>query len=577
MYVVITMRSDYLGECAHFAGLPEVLNESQYLVPRMTRDQLREAIEGPAALSGIEVQSDLLERLLQESGSDADELPILQHLLMRMWEVRETSNGRSLLTLAQLEAVGGWEHALAQHAESMLSQLGDTDVVLTKRLFQQLTEQGEANRENRRPTTVRELAAVAEAEEEHVRKLVECFRREGCNFLTSPDRQLAADSVIDVSHESLIRRWPRLTEWVEEEAQSSESFRRVQDASRQYAEQKKGLLDDLELDAALKARTKGRWNAAWAVRYALVEPSHLVVEGDPSSQVVDGAITFLDKSRRSQRRRRFKKHLVVAALAAAPVFVLGFVVYHYWSRSLEVSRDAISKEADPLLRAVLLPEVLGGLYWDDMSLFRLFGPMTMGPIPIAVLSASEETGALMSAAFGGADGRAVSIVSASGTIFRWSSDGRGSASPVRLPQDPRASSDPSDQLTAVAFSQDGEQIAFAFGDGSAFLGRSDGSGGWTRIGGAQSDGWVTALAFNADGTQVAAGYSNQRLQIWNRDGTAGPVLSGAAESGGVTSDPRNYLRLSWRKGGGHLPRRSDTHLGNELSRKASSGPESQFQ
>jgi hypothetical protein len=51
VYVVITLRSDYLGECARFQGLPEALNDSQYLVPRMTREQLREAIEGPAALA----------------------------------------------------------------------------------------------------------------------------------------------------------------------------------------------------------------------------------------------------------------------------------------------------------------------------------------------------------------------------------------------------------------------------------------------------------------------------------------------------------------------------------------------
>jgi WD40 repeat protein len=424
----------------------------------------------------------------------------------------------------------------------MLSRLGHADVALTKRVFQRLTEPGETNRESRRPTRLRELAAVAEADEQQVRTLVEGFRQEGCSFVTSPDRELTADSVIDLTHESLIRRWPRLTEWVDEEAQSAESLRRVQDASRQYADKKKGLLDDLELQAALEARTKGRWNAAWAGRYAPVEHSRSVGEDHSSGHAFEEAMTFLDRSRHSQRRRRFKRHLVATALAAAPVFVLGLVGYHYWSRSLEVSRDAISREADPLTRAILLPEVLGGLYWDDTSLFRLVGPMTMGPIPTAVLNPPrDDRGALMSAAFSGTDGRWVSIVSANGTISRWSSDGRGRASPVQLPKttsapgDP-ASGGPSAELTTVTFSQDGEQVAVAFGDGSAFIGGSDGAASWVPLlngqahTGARSDTWITALAFKPDGMQVVAGSNNEKVQIWNRDGTPGPVLNRAVES-----------------------------------------------
>ncbi len=67
VYVVLTMRSDYLGDCARFTGLPEALNDSQFLVPRMTRAQLRAAIECPVAVGGAQIAPRLVQRLLYES------------------------------------------------------------------------------------------------------------------------------------------------------------------------------------------------------------------------------------------------------------------------------------------------------------------------------------------------------------------------------------------------------------------------------------------------------------------------------------------------------------------------------
>ncbi len=85
MYVTMTMRSDFLGECDSFSGLPEAMNEGQYLVPRLTRQQLREVIEGPILLYRANVTSRLLDRILNESGHTHDDLPVLQHALMRTW------------------------------------------------------------------------------------------------------------------------------------------------------------------------------------------------------------------------------------------------------------------------------------------------------------------------------------------------------------------------------------------------------------------------------------------------------------------------------------------------------------
>ncbi|MFM7924781.1 MAG: hypothetical protein ACKPJJ_31540, partial [Planctomycetaceae bacterium] len=83
--VLLTMRSDFLGQCAAFPGLPEVLNDSQFLCPRLTRLQLREAIQLPALGGGGEVTDELAAQLINDAGANSDQLPLIQHALARLW------------------------------------------------------------------------------------------------------------------------------------------------------------------------------------------------------------------------------------------------------------------------------------------------------------------------------------------------------------------------------------------------------------------------------------------------------------------------------------------------------------
>jgi hypothetical protein len=88
IYVILTMRSDYLGSCAVFRGLPEALNDGHYLVPRMTRRQLQEAIESPLETVGAAIHPAVVQELLNQCDEEPDHLPVLQHLLRRMFEER---------------------------------------------------------------------------------------------------------------------------------------------------------------------------------------------------------------------------------------------------------------------------------------------------------------------------------------------------------------------------------------------------------------------------------------------------------------------------------------------------------
>lgn len=84
IHIVITMRSDFIGDCARHPGLFDSINEGQYLLPRLTRDECRQAIAGPAAVYGGLVEEQLVARLADEIGMREDRLPMMQHALVRL-------------------------------------------------------------------------------------------------------------------------------------------------------------------------------------------------------------------------------------------------------------------------------------------------------------------------------------------------------------------------------------------------------------------------------------------------------------------------------------------------------------
>ena len=289
IFVVLTMRSDFLGDCAKFWDLPEAINESQYLIPRLTRDQLREVITGPVALGGAEITPRLITQLLNDIGDNQDQLPVLQHLLMRVWdewkhkqlevEVKEGNvtvrrphrevHEAEGLDLCCYYAVGGMAEALSRHADEAFNELPDErHREVTEKLFKALTEKGPDNREIRRPIMLGEICTTVNATEPEAITVIEAFRHPQRSFLMPPAGvALNAESLIDISHESLIRGWDRLELWVEDEARSARIYRRLAETAALHREGHAGLWGDPDLQLALDWREKNGPNQEWARRY----------------------------------------------------------------------------------------------------------------------------------------------------------------------------------------------------------------------------------------------------------------------------------------------------------------------
>ncbi len=291
IYVVVTMRSDFIGDCMDFPGLPDAINAGLYLVGRMSRDALRSAITGPVAVAGGTIAPRLVSRVLNDLGDDHDQLPRAQHVLMRTcehWTAHGT--GGVAVDIADYEAVGTFRDALSQHAEEAWREaISVVDESVVERVFKALTDTHSDPRGVRRPTTVDELTEICGAPEADVIGAVDVFRRPGRCFLTPPSgRPLTGRSIIDISHESLMRCWTRLIGWAEQERVAAEFYLRLSRDAGWFEAGKAGLWRHPELGLGERWRAETRPTAAWARR---------------CDDHYDRAIAFLDRSLTEHRRQ----------------------------------------------------------------------------------------------------------------------------------------------------------------------------------------------------------------------------------------------------------------------------------
>jgi WD40 repeat protein len=292
VYVVQTMRSDYVGDCDLFPGLPEQLNEGQFYVPRLTLAQCREAVEGPAGVFDAELEPELVERVLHDMATVPDPLPLMQHALMRLWIASGAASG-SVLTLDAYYRIGGVAGALNQHAEEEFRKLDEGQKRTCQVLFRRLCERGADRRDIRRPTPLGEVAEVAGVPVESVYEVADVYRAPELSVLMPPPpAPLEPGTVLDITHEALIRQWKRLRRWVTREARSAEHYLRLDSSAARKEEKKAAFLVSPELEITLAWKAKARPNPAWARRYG----------GD-----FDRAMKFLETSAERARRRKEKK------------------------------------------------------------------------------------------------------------------------------------------------------------------------------------------------------------------------------------------------------------------------------
>ncbi|WP_133512347.1 WD40 repeat domain-containing protein [Candidatus Thiosymbion oneisti] len=365
-YLVITMRSEFLGDCSRYPDLPEAINAGLFLTPRLSPEQLADAIQLPARLpsrgseSGGDVSPGLVRRLVDETAHEQDQLPLLQHLLMRLWDdAVAKGQAQPVLDESGLDALGGPNAvlgaALDRHADEAFEELDADQQQTAEILFRALTEraQGErGERDIRRPVRISEVAAIAGKTPQQVIDCTEPFRQADRNFLmpplvTSRDQPLGADDTIDITHESLIRQWSRLQRWTTDESEQAELYRRLESAAQRWQKGEGALWIDPDLQYALDWRDRHQHRSpsawlAWAARYGGDFPL---------------AMQFLDASRdrreeqraaaQARQRQKLRRAWITAGisvLALAFTLMLAAWAWTQQQRAIEEETKALAAE-----------------------------------------------------------------------------------------------------------------------------------------------------------------------------------------------------------------------------------------
>lgn len=513
IHVVLTMRSEFLGECARFPGLAEAINAGQYLVPRLTRDQLREAIVGPAKVGGSDVTPRLLQQLLGDAGDEPNQLPVLQHALMRTWDLRLARGQTGPLDLPDYQATGGMSEALSRHVNDVYDGLpDDRSREIARTLFVRLTETRDGI-SIRRPTRLGEICDVAGAGDHDVIRVVEAFRRADRSFVTPADGALGRSSTLDIAHESLIGLWERLKAWRREEQESVEIYRRLSEGARLEREHCGSLWRGPALSIARRWRDEKRPTAAWAARY------------DPDFA---NAMRFLARSEVTERRAR----LFTGGLLAAIFLAMAVAVWQAWvARDLALEAEltarirAASAVREPLLRALLMSDLGERALAAGQSLpLEELHDAATAPLPIAARGMSEA--GLSGAGFTDAD--TVATVTDSGILAVWRADGRGAVHTIAFKEAAGGVSHAGPLKASM--SADGRWVA-GWNDAEAWLGPGNGSAAFRDAGNIvrKDNTSIDSLTFSRDGSHLAVGYVDGTARVWPfySSGTTalGPMLA----------------------------------------------------
>lgn len=248
VYVLVTMRSEFLGECAALPGLTDAVNEGGYLLSRLRRREIEQIIAGPARLSGAEVEPALLQRILREVGADVQDLPTLQHALRRAWWQRARTD---CLDVGAWDAVGGLTGALNAHAEALVAGLDAASTALLPRVMRRLAWTDASGNVVRDPATLgacAEAAGLSRGDWRRVAGALAPFRATDAAFLVpEPAPEDGPDTLIDLNHEVVARQWRRFAEWILAEADDARRFRMLRDRARDHANGQGDLLAEGEI------------------------------------------------------------------------------------------------------------------------------------------------------------------------------------------------------------------------------------------------------------------------------------------------------------------------------------------
>jgi WD40 repeat protein/class 3 adenylate cyclase len=508
--LVITLRADFYAHLAQYPELRDAVAKHQEYIGPMSMEELRRAIEEPARLGQWAFEPGLVDLILRDVGDEPGALPLLSHALLETWKRRAGHT----LTLKGYDDAGGVRGAIARTAESVFQELSVEEQAIARDIFLRLTELGEGTEDTRRRASFDELMSDPKRTKD-VRNVL--------NVLAEARLVTLNEDTAEVAHEALIREWPTLREWLDQDRAGLQLHRRLTEAAHEWEllERDEGVL----YRGAQLAQSR-EWAASHHEEMNTLERDFLQASRERSERELAEKEAQRQRELDVQRERAEEQALAAGRLQRRAVFLMGALIV---AAVLAVTAFLFSQRANEEARVSASRELAAA--------------------SISNLQVDPERSILL----------ALQSVSAGDT-----SEAEDALHQALLTSRVRLTLHGHTDLTSIAFSPDGSRIAAPSIDGTTKM--------WDAATGQElltlqghSDA-VWSVAFNADGSQLVTAGADRTVIVWEAaTGEKVATFSGHTESvnRAVFSPVANDARIATVSDDG-TSRIWDTKTGREL-------------
>jgi WD40 repeat protein/DNA-binding SARP family transcriptional activator len=472
--VVVALRGDFYGRCSEHPRLGELLSANHVLVGAMERGDLVRAIELPASRAELELEHPLVEALVGDVAEEPGSLPLLSSALLELWRGRD---GR-LLRYQSYRTSGGVRGAVGRLAEQAYARLDGSEQEVTRAIMLRLCS-GDA------ATVVRRRVPLGELDVDRDERVGRVL-----SILTDARLLTASDGTVEVAHEALLREWPRLRGWLEEDREGRRLHAHLEAAAREWAARDR---DPAELYRGARLSAALEWTADNAMRLS------------------DREREFVDASRRASERQLRRLRILLGGVAVLlGVAVAAGIVALVQRQHAQVQRQhaqatarvaksrALAGESEAQLsvdpeRSILLAAAAVRESPTPAAVFALRGALDASPLERRLPSVGAQANPLLwgPAVSYSSDGRRLAVGSQSGVVTIFGLPSGRVLRRVRLGA----------PAAIVAFSPDGSMLAVQTSDRLVILDAATGATRLTGTGPAAFSNYAfTNFAFTADGS-----------------------------------------------------------------------------
>src|SRR5215216_1007650 len=468
--VVITLRADFYAHCADYSPLREALARNQEYIGAMNNEELHRAIEEPARRGRWEFEPGLVDLLLHDVGHEPGALPLLSHALLETWQRRRCRT----MTMSGYASSGGVRGAIAETAETVFSdQFTPQERAIARRLFLRLTELGDETSlaDTRRRATFNEL--ILKPDEATTTHAVLKALADARLITTSEDSA-------EVAHEALIREWPTLRSWLEDNREALRLHRHLTEAAQEW------LLMNREPDLLYRGARlvqAREWAASHADELNALEHEFLNASFESSERELAEKEAQRQRELDLQRQRAEEQTQTAKQLRHRAVFLSGaLIIAGILALTAFVFSQRAGREA------------------------RLSSSRELAAAAISNLEVDPERSILL----------ALQAVSAADT-----SEGEDALHQAVLASHLRLTlKGHTDVVTSVAVSPDGTHTATSSGDGTVKIWEAQ-TGKVTLTLSGHNDS-VSSVAFNRDGLRLVTASWDKTAKVW--DAVSGKLL-----------------------------------------------------